>query len=125
MQGGSRHDAGHHNIPTGIRDRTDLMDRSIRSLRLCRFTFSILRFTKTQLFKRQAYALYLRIFYASDSLRQRNLKAEILTTKKQLLQTSAQDEFAKWAKLRRKVDKGLSDLDTLSSASLFRSRAVG
>jgi len=31
------------------------------------------------------------------------------------LQTSSQDQFAKWAKLRRKVDKGLVDLEKLNS----------
>jgi len=46
---------------------------------------------------------------------QRKLKTDILTTKKELLQTSAQDHFAKWAKLRRSVDKGLSDLEKLNS----------
>ena len=46
--------------------------------------------------------------------RQRTLKSEILNNKKELLQTSAQDQFAKWAKLRRSVDKGLADLEKLS-----------
>ena len=46
--------------------------------------------------------------------RQRKLKSEILLNKKELLQTSAQDQFAKWAKLRRSVDKGLADLEKLS-----------
>ena len=45
---------------------------------------------------------------------QKKLKTEILANKKDLLQTSAQDQFAKWAKLRRSVDKGLSDLEKLS-----------
>ncbi|KAK7692505.1 GET complex subunit get1 [Cerrena zonata] len=45
---------------------------------------------------------------------QRKLKADILATKKELLQTSAQDHFAKWAKLRRSVDKGLADLEKLN-----------
>ena len=31
-----------------------------------------------------------------------------------MLNTSAQDQFAKWAKLRRSVDKGLADLEKLS-----------
>ena len=47
-------------------------------------------------------------------MRQRALKAEILLTKSELLKTSAQDQFAKWAKLRRSVDKGLADLEKLS-----------
>jgi hypothetical protein len=48
--------------------------------------------------------------------RQRQLKAELLTTKKELMQTSAQDQFAKWAKLRRSVDKGLAELEKLSQS---------
>jgi hypothetical protein len=30
------------------------------------------------------------------------------------MQTSSQDQFAKWAKLKRKIDKGFTDLETLS-----------
>ncbi|OCH92472.1 hypothetical protein OBBRIDRAFT_791218 [Obba rivulosa] len=60
------------------------------------------------------YTLYLRIFYSSKVARQRKLKSEILLNKKELLQTSAQDQFAKWAKLRRTVDKGLADLEKLN-----------
>ena len=48
--------------------------------------------------------------------RQRQLKAELLATKKELMQTSAQDQFAKWAKLRRSVDKGLAELEKLSES---------
>ncbi|KZS98616.1 hypothetical protein SISNIDRAFT_448894 [Sistotremastrum niveocremeum HHB9708] len=62
-----------------------------------------------------AYSMYQSIFNASTVKRQKALQNEILTTKKELLQTSAQDEFAKWAKLRRKVDKGLADLEKLNS----------
>ncbi|KAL4246178.1 Protein GET1 [Abortiporus biennis] len=61
-----------------------------------------------------AYSLYLRIFCSSKLAQQRKLKTEILATKKELLQTSAQDHFAKWAKLRRSVDKGLADLEKLN-----------
>lgn len=46
---------------------------------------------------------------------QRSLKTEILQTKAELLQTSSQDQFAKWAKLKRKVDKGLQDLEKISA----------
>ena len=62
----------------------------------------------------QFYALYLRLFYSATVTKQRTLKSEILLNKKELLQTSAQDQFAKWAKLRRSVDKGLADLEKLS-----------
>ncbi|PAV18589.1 hypothetical protein PNOK_0543100 [Pyrrhoderma noxium] len=61
-----------------------------------------------------AYALYLRVFYSSKVVQQRTLKNEILTAKAELLQTSSQDQFAKWAKLRRRVDKGLVDLEKLN-----------
>lgn len=61
-----------------------------------------------------AYAIYLRIFYRAKVAKQRELKSEILKNKTLLLQTSAQDQFAKWAKLRRTVDKGLSDLEKLN-----------
>ncbi|EIN11395.1 hypothetical protein PUNSTDRAFT_82997 [Punctularia strigosozonata HHB-11173 SS5] len=60
------------------------------------------------------YAVYLRIFYASAIQKQRKLKTEVLSTKAELMQTSAQDQFAKWAKLRRSVDKGLADLEKLN-----------
>ncbi|KAF9467443.1 WRB/Get1 family [Collybia nuda] len=61
------------------------------------------------------YALYLRVFHSTTDARLRKLKTELLTTKSELLQTSAQDQFAKWAKLRRSVDKGLADLEKLNS----------
>jgi hypothetical protein len=35
------------------------------------------------------------------------------------MKTSAQDQFAKWAKLRRSVDKGLGDLEKLSAYMFF------
>ncbi|KAF8223156.1 hypothetical protein L208DRAFT_1318360 [Tricholoma matsutake] len=62
-----------------------------------------------------AYVLYLRIFHSDMDARLRKLKTELLNTKTELLKTSAQDQFAKWAKLRRSVDKGLVDLDKLNS----------
>ena len=63
----------------------------------------------------QVYAAYLRVFHAAVAARQRELKSELLTLKGELLRTSAQDQFAKWAKLRRAVDKGLADLEKLSA----------
>jgi hypothetical protein len=61
------------------------------------------------------YDLYLRITLSPMAMRQRALKSEILWTKSELLKTSAQDQFAKWAKLRRSVDKGLADLEKLNA----------
>ncbi|KAF9449663.1 hypothetical protein P691DRAFT_812069 [Macrolepiota fuliginosa MF-IS2] len=62
-----------------------------------------------------AYSLYLRGTKGSLVRKQKELKTDILKTKQELLQTSAQDQFAKWAKLRRSVDKNLSDLEKLNS----------
>ncbi|GLB36982.1 putative required for the post-translational delivery of tail- anchored (TA) proteins to the endoplasmic reticulum [Lyophyllum shimeji] len=62
-----------------------------------------------------AYAFYLRVFHSSTDARLRQLKRDVLATKAELLKTSAQDQFAKWAKLRRSVDKGLADLEKLNS----------
>ena len=62
----------------------------------------------------KTYDMYLRITRSPTAMRQRTLKSEILSTKSELLKTSAQDQFAKWAKLRRSVDKGLADLEKLS-----------
>ncbi|PPQ72913.1 hypothetical protein CVT26_014576 [Gymnopilus dilepis] len=61
-----------------------------------------------------AYEAYLRITRSPLAARQRALKTEILTTKAELMRTSAQDQFAKWAKLRRSVDKGLAELEKLN-----------
>lgn len=62
----------------------------------------------------QAWTAYQRVFNRNAMKRQRELKSELLSKKAELLQTSAQDQFAKWAKLRRSVDKGLADLEKLS-----------
>jgi hypothetical protein len=62
----------------------------------------------------QFYAMHQYIFHKSIVKRHRQLKEDVLSTKQELLQTSAQDHFAKWAKLRRKFDKGLEDLEKLS-----------
>lgn len=62
----------------------------------------------------QAWGLYCRVFMSVQYARQHELKAELLATKKELMQTSAQDQFAKWAKLRRSVDKGIAELERLS-----------
>ncbi|TFK67397.1 hypothetical protein BDN72DRAFT_843175 [Pluteus cervinus] len=63
----------------------------------------------------RAYGAYLRLFQYGLITQRRKLKADILNTKAELMRTSAQDHFAKWAKLRRSVDKGLADLEKLNS----------
>ncbi|KAG8898603.1 GET complex subunit get1 [Tulasnella sp. 403] len=67
-----------------------------------------------------AYALHQRTFARDKLAQQRALKSSILNTKKEMMETSAQDEFAKWAKLRRKVEKELGDLNKLNSELAFK-----
>ena len=62
----------------------------------------------------QAYALYLRLFHSDTEGRLRHLKSELLSIKSELHATSAQDQSAEWAKLRRSVDKELAELEKLS-----------
>ncbi|KAH9978666.1 CHD5-like protein-domain-containing protein [Lactifluus volemus] len=64
-----------------------------------------------------AWLAYQGLLNKNAEKRQQELKAELLSKKAELLKTSAQDQFAKWAKLRRSVDKGLADLEKLNSES--------
>lgn len=63
---------------------------------------------------RQAFNLYSTVFYSRTASKQRALRKQVLADKAELAKTSSQDEFAKWAKLKRKLDKGLADLEKLS-----------
>lgn len=60
------------------------------------------------------FGIYARLFLSSSQSRQRKLRKQVLADKAELAKTSSQDEFAKWAKLKRKVDKGLADLEATS-----------
>ncbi|KZT61775.1 hypothetical protein CALCODRAFT_522579 [Calocera cornea HHB12733] len=62
-----------------------------------------------------AFALYSRLLISGPARQQRALKRDVFREKQELARTSAQDEFAKWARLRRRVDKGLADLDKLNA----------
>jgi len=61
------------------------------------------------------FSLYTYLLDPKAATQLRTLKRSILEDQKSLAQTSSQDQFAKWAKLRRKVDKGLADLDKLNA----------
>ncbi|KAF6814932.1 CHD5 domain-containing protein [Colletotrichum sojae] len=54
---------------------------------------------------------YLPVSTAKNARQHRQLQAEFLKTRKELNATSSQDEFAKWAKLRRTHDKLLDQLE--------------
>ncbi|KAG0025915.1 GET complex subunit get1 [Podila clonocystis] len=62
-----------------------------------------------------AYDLYLKVMHKDRIAKQRLLKKEVLTLKNDLARTSSQDEFAKWAKLRRKMDSKIADLEKMTS----------
>ncbi|KAG0206149.1 GET complex subunit get1 [Mortierella sp. NVP41] len=61
------------------------------------------------------YDIYLKVIHKDRVSKQRALKKEVLTLKNELARTSSQDEFAKWAKLRRKMDSKIADLEKMTS----------
>ncbi|WWD19245.1 protein GET1 [Kwoniella shandongensis] len=62
-----------------------------------------------------AFAVYSRVFLSGTASKQRQLRKQVLAEKAELGWTSSQDEFAKWAKLRRKLDKGIADLEKINT----------
>ncbi|SCV70363.1 BQ2448_1757 [Microbotryum intermedium] len=48
---------------------------------------------------------------------QKALRADIIKLRTELAATSSVDEFSKWAKLRRRVDKAVSELEILNATS--------
>ncbi|KAF5133783.1 Protein GET1 [Metarhizium anisopliae] len=59
---------------------------------------------------------YLPVSTSKAAAEQRTLQAEYLKVRRDLNATSSQDEFAKWAKLRRQHDKLLEKLDATKKA---------
>ncbi|GAA6022298.1 hypothetical protein JCM8202_002016 [Rhodotorula sphaerocarpa] len=55
--------------------------------------------------------------FAPASKAQKQQKADILKLRAELAATSAQDEFSKWARLRRKLDKAVQDLEQSNSGT--------
>ncbi|KAI9320484.1 WRB/Get1 family [Dichotomocladium elegans] len=63
---------------------------------------------------KRAYQWYIHLTDDKKVAKQQKLKRDLLVLKSELAKTSSQDEFAKWAKIRRKLDKGLADVEKLS-----------
>ncbi|KAG0286408.1 GET complex subunit get1 [Linnemannia gamsii] len=61
------------------------------------------------------YDIFLKVMHKDRVTKQRALKKELLTLKNELARTSSQDEFAKWAKLRRKMDSKIAVLEKMTS----------
>lgn len=58
---------------------------------------------------------YLPVSTSKAAGEQRKIQAEYLKVRRELNATSSQDEFARWAKLRRQHDKLLDQLDAAST----------
>lgn len=58
-----------------------------------------------------AFDAYSKFVLGANAKKQRELRKQVLADKAELQKTSSQDEFAKWARLKRKVDKGLEQLE--------------
>lgn len=63
---------------------------------------------------------YLAVSTSKSAGEQRKLQAEYLQVRGDLNATSSQDEFAKWARLRRQHDKLLDKLESTSMSCQFR-----
>jgi len=72
-------------------------------------------------FKLLAMALCLRLptSLSREAQAQWRLKREVVQLKQEMNATSSQDEFAKWAKLRRKHDKTMEEYEVKSALNLF------
>lgn len=65
----------------------------------------------------QLWILYLKLptSVSRDAREHYRLKREVVHLKREMNATSSQDEFAKWAKLRRQHDKTLEEYEAKSS----------
>ena len=71
-----------------------------------------------------AFNAYSKFVLGANAKKQRELRKQVLADKAELQKTSSQDEFAKWARLKRKVDKGLEQLEKESEYSGSGRRSV-
>lgn len=70
----------------------------------------------------QLWILYLKLptSVSKDAREHYRLKREVVQLKREMNATSSQDEFAKWAKLRRRHDKALEEYEAKSSYPVTR-----
>ncbi|GAB5586724.1 GET complex subunit get1 [Umbelopsis nana] len=67
-----------------------------------------------------AYDLYCKVSTDESVVRQRKLRKQVLQLRTELSQTSSQDQFAKWAKIRRKCDSATDSLEKTNSEIAFK-----
>lgn len=92
--------------------------QQINNLVRCPFLSSLLVYTAKLTGSLQLWSLYNFLPISpsrADVASQRGLQREVVASRAQLRATSSQDEFAKWAKLRRTLDKKVADLEKLST----------
>jgi hypothetical protein len=77
---------------------------------LTSFTFDCVPFCQT-------YDLYSKVSTDQAVVRQRKLRKQVLQLRTELSQTSSQDQFAKWAKIRRKCDSATDSLEKTSKGA--------
>ncbi|CAG8778381.1 9101_t:CDS:2 [Cetraspora pellucida] len=63
-----------------------------------------------------AYVVYLNIFQKEKLANQSKIRRSILTVRQELARTSPQDEFANWARLKRKLDKKMNELERTTAS---------
>lgn len=71
-----------------------------------------------------AFNAYSKFVLGANAKKQRELRKQVLADKAELQKTSSQDEFAKWARLKRKVDKGLEQLEKESECWIITRRRL-
>jgi hypothetical protein len=66
--------------------------------------------------------LYLRLPFpiSKDARKNAELKHDVVQLKREMNATSSQDEFAKWAKLRRRHDKAMEDYEAMNRSMSSR-----
>ncbi|KAL7422364.1 GET complex subunit get1 [Cryptotrichosporon argae] len=69
-----------------------------------------------------AFSLYTSLFLGGPYAKQRALRRQVLEDKAELGRTSAQDEFAKWAKIQRRIEQSAADLEKIN-ATIASSRS--
>ncbi|KAK4047523.1 GET complex subunit get1 [Microbotryomycetes sp. JL221] len=69
------------------------------------------------------YTPYSKLTGSGNSKQHRQLRQDILQLRADLAATSSQDEFSKWAKIRRKLDKAVAELETANSSTTATKQA--
>ncbi|KAK9763572.1 GET complex subunit get1 [Basidiobolus ranarum] len=82
---------------------------------LVALTCELIQYVGYSYFVSQCYKLYKLAIQKSSVVELRKYKKEIIELKTKLRQTSSQDEFAKWARIRRKLDAATSKYDKLAT----------